>query len=242
MNPTAAIVIIGDEILSGHIPDANAGWLARQLFELGVTIGLIIMIPDEKRAIIKWISELSEKYDYVFSTGGIGPTHDDVTRESIAEAFNLPFELHPEAEQILRDYYGNKITDARLSMAYLPKDVKLIRNPISAAPGFVYKNVYVFPGIPELLKLMFPQVIDDFDFSKFETMVIKTNLPESVYAKELFRATERFPEVLIGSYPKVYDPQCKTEIILKSKDRTILKEAYEYITSFINRLQRELMQ
>jgi molybdenum cofactor synthesis domain-containing protein len=237
MNPKAAIVIIGDEILSGHTLDSNSGWLAGQLFDLGVLVELIITIPDNKETIIKWISKLSEEYDFVFSTGGIGPTHDDVTRKSIAEAFGLPCVCHPEAERILKDFYGSKITESRLSMAYLPEGVTLIRNPISAAPGFILKNVYVFPGIPELLKLMFSQVIEKFDYSRFKTKVVKTKLPESVYAKKLFLATEKFPDVLIGSYPKIYDPECKTEIVLKSKDEAVLQEAFDYISDFVDELQ-----
>jgi len=240
MNPEAAIVVIGDEILSGLVQDANSGWLAGQLFDLGVFVSLIVTIPDDKEIIVKWISELSVQYDFVFSTGGIGPTHDDVTRESIAEAFSLPFVSHPEAEKILKDFYGSRITDSRLSMAFLPKDVTLIRNPISAAPGFIHKNVYVFPGIPELLKLMFPQIIENFDFTKYLTRIIKTKLPESIYAKELFLATEKFPDVMIGSYPKVYNPLYKTEIVLKGNDALLLDDAFNYIKDLIYKLQGKI--
>ncbi|MBU1627163.1 competence/damage-inducible protein A [bacterium] len=239
MDPKAAILIIGDEILSGYTTDANSGWLAKQLFDLGIEVRLIVTIPDEKGAIIKWVQELFKKYDYVFTTGGIGPTHDDITRQSVAESFNLPFVIHPEAEKIMRDFYGSRITESRLSMAYLPENAALIRNPLSAAPGFIIKNVYVFPGIPELLKLMFPQIVDNFNFSRFITKIIKTQLPESVYARDLFQAVDKFPSVLIGSYPKVFDTECKTQIVLKSKSEADLKEAYEYIQSFINELQKE---
>jgi molybdenum cofactor synthesis domain-containing protein len=236
MNAEAAIIIIGDEILSGYTPDSNSGWLAKQLFDLGISTNLIITIPDKKDVIVKWVSSLSKKFDFLFTTGGIGPTHDDVTRESIAQAFNLPFVLHPEAEKILKDYYGEKITESRLSMAYLPKDATLIRNPISLAPGFIVENVFVFPGIPELLKLMFSQIIDKFNYSKFISKIIKTKLPESVYAKELFITAEKFPLVLIGSYPKVYDPIYKTEIVLKSKNEIDLQNAFDHIESFLKKL------
>jgi len=242
MNPKAAIIVIGDEILSGLTPDLNSGWLAKQLFDLGVFANIIITIPDNREVIIDWVVKLSKEYDFVFTTGGIGPTHDDVTRESMAKAFNHRFVLHPEAEKYLRDFYKDRITESRLSMAYLPEGVKLIRNPISAAPGFIIENVFVFPGIPELLKLMFSQIIENFNYSQFHIRLIKTNLPESVYAKELFLTAEKYPSVIIGSYPKIYDTTCKTEIVLKSKRESDLQDAFEHVESLVQKLQTETTQ
>jgi molybdenum cofactor synthesis domain-containing protein len=238
MNTNAAIVVIGDEILSGYTSDINSGWLAKQLFDAGILVQLILTIPDKKDFIIKWVRELSKSHDYVFTTGGIGPTHDDITRETIAEAFNVPLELNLEADKALREYYKDKISESRLSMAYLPRGVELIRNPISAAPGFIIQNVYVFPGIPELLKLMFTQVMERFNYIPYQTIIIKTKLPESIYAKKLFLTAEKFPEVMIGSYPKIFETNYKTEIVIKSKDSIKLKEASDYIQSFVDELHK----
>ncbi len=151
----AAIIVIGNEILSGRTQDINVATISKWLNELGVKLDEVRMIPDIEDSIIKTVNELKAKFNYVFTTGGIGPTHDDITSESISKAFNIKYGYHKEAYSILEKYYGkNKFNEGRKKMAMLPTTATLILNPSSGAPGFIVKNVYCLPGVPSILKSM----------------------------------------------------------------------------------------
>ena len=157
-NPTAAIIVIGDEILSGRTKDKNIGWLAEQLGAMGIMLREARIIPDIKQVIIDTVLELSAQCDLVFTSGGIGPTHDDITTDAIAAAFGKQVIRHPEAETVLQKHYQNtdlEFNDARQKMADIPMDATLIDNPLSAAPGFILENVHVLPGVPSILQAMF---------------------------------------------------------------------------------------
>ena len=158
---TAALVVIGNEILSGRTKDANVSYLARQLTALGIQLAEVRMVRDEERAIIAAVNTLRASHNYVFTTGGIGPTHDDITCEAVARAFNLPYRIHPEAKRILEDFYrdtGRELNEARMRMAYTPEGATLIDNPVSRAPGFRVENVHVLAGIPAVMRAMFESV------------------------------------------------------------------------------------
>ena len=151
----AAIIVIGNEILSGRTQDINVATISKWLNELGVKLDEVRMIPDIEDSIIKTVNELKAKFNYVFTTGGIGPTHDDITSESISKAFNIKYGYHKEAYSILEKYYGkNKFNEGRKKMAMLQTTATLILNPSSGAPGFIVKNVYCLPGVPSILKSM----------------------------------------------------------------------------------------
>lgn len=157
-NPTAAILVIGDEILSGRTKDKNIGWLAEELTTLGISLCEARVIADVRDVIISHVRDLSARYDYVFTSGGIGPTHDDITTESVAAAFDVPVIRHAEAEaRLLRHYEGTDIdfNEARQKMADIPDTATLIDNPVSAAPGYILKNVHVMAGVPSILQAMF---------------------------------------------------------------------------------------
>ena len=159
--PTAAIIVIGDEILSGRTKDKNIGWLADQLSAMGIQLGEARVIADKKNIIINTVQTLSNAYDLVFTSGGIGPTHDDITTDAVAAAFNVPVIRHPEAERRLIAHYKNtdlEFNEARQKMANIPDTATLIDNPLSAAPGFIIGNVYVLPGVPLILQAMFEGV------------------------------------------------------------------------------------
>ena len=200
---TAGILIIGDEILSGRTQDTNANFIAKNLTTSGIKLEEIRVIQDQKTFIIDSIKLFSKKYNYVFTTGGIGPTHDDITSESLAEAFNKKYEINNEAFKILEKYYPEgEFNKSRQRMAKMPNDVQLIYNPITAAPGFILNNVFVLPGVPKIMEVMLINVLKNLKKGKPKKITtINTNLYESKIAPFLKDIQNKFEECSIGSYP-----------------------------------------
>ena len=202
-NPTAGIIIIGDEILSGRTQDSNANFIANELIIAGIQLEQIRIIRDDEKTIVKTVKKFHVSYNYVFTTGGIGPTHDDITSKSIAIAFNKKYCFHPEAFKILKNYYSiGEFNKGRQKMAKMPETAELILNPLTVAPGFIIKNVYVLPGVPEIMKSMFVNLLNNIEKGKPKKIVtINTNLFESTIATELSVIQKNNPECSIGSYP-----------------------------------------
>ena len=200
---TAGILIIGDEILSGRTQDTNANFIAKNLTSSGIKLEEIRVIQDDKKIIVDSAKAFSEKYDYVFTTGGIGPTHDDITSESIAEAFNKNYETNLEAYKILEKYYPEgEFNISRQKMAKMPSDVELIYNPMTAAPGFKINNIFVLPGVPKIMEKMFNDIIKKIKKGKPKLIkTINTNLHESTIALRLSEVQNKFLDSSIGSYP-----------------------------------------
>ncbi len=200
---TAGILIIGDEILSGRTQDTNANFIATNLTSSGIKLEEIRVIQDQKQIIIDSVKLFSEKYNYVFTTGGIGPTHDDITSESLAEAFNKKYEINNEAFNILTKYYADgEFNSSRQRMAKMPSDVELIYNPMTAAPGFKLNNVYVLPGVPKIMEQMLIELLKKIKKGKpKKTTTINTDLYESKIASFLNDIQNQFSECSIGSYP-----------------------------------------
>ena len=200
---TAGIIIIGDEILSGRTKDSNSNFIANKLTVSGIQLNEICVIQDKKEIIINTVLEFHKKYKYVFTTGGIGPTHDDLTSESISIAFNQKYCYHKEAYKILEEYYPKgEFNSGRKKMAKMPKEAKLILNPLSAAPGFIVKNVYVLPGVPEIMQKMFTSLLNDIQKgSPKKIITLTTNLYESTIAEKLEKIQNTYSECSIGSYP-----------------------------------------
>ncbi len=200
---TAGILIIGDEILSGRTQDTNANFIAKKLTSSGIKLEEIRVIQDKKNIIIDAVKMFSKKYKYVFTTGGIGPTHDDITSESIAEAFNKKYEINREAYNILEKYYPyGEFNKSRQRMAKMPNDVNLIYNPLTAAPGFVLNNVYVLPGVPKIMEVMLINVLKNLKKGTPKKIsTINTNLYESKLAPHLKDIQDKYKECSIGSYP-----------------------------------------
>ena len=199
----AAILIIGNEILSGRTQDTNSNFIADKLTKEGIKLEEILVIQDVKEIIKENVINFSSKYSYVFTTGGIGPTHDDITSESISEAFQLNCETNIQAFEILNNYYPEgEFNESRQRMAKMPVGSELILNPMTAAPGFKIKNIFVLPGVPEIMQVMFLELIKTLKKGKAKLITtINTNLYESKIAIELKNIQNNYKDASIGSYP-----------------------------------------
>ena len=232
---TACVILIGNEILSGRTEDENLSWLAISLNELGITLAHARVITDDIDIIVSNIRACSGEYDYVFTTGGIGPTHDDITTESIAKAFNVPVIRHKEAEKrILAHYPPADINEARLKMANTPEGAILIDNPISSAPGYQIENVFVMAGVPSIMRSMFDCVKPLL--SGGEPMLsrsINVYMSEGVLAQGVTEIDQKFPEVEIGSYPMIQNEKLATALVLRSTSVELLGEAFTAMQKFI---------
>ena len=220
---TSALLIIGDEILSGRTEDKNINFLAKNLTEIGISLKEVRVVADIEAEIISAVNSLRNKFDYVFTSGGIGPTHDDITSESISRAFNDTFEKNLIAEQILIKHYGiENVNEARLKMAYMPRSAILLENSISSAPGFRIGNVFVMAGIPKIFQAMFEMAKSQLKVGKkIKAIEIKINLTESAIAKSLTEMQKRYSEVSMGSYPF----EGGTSLVFRSIDYNKLEEA-----------------
>jgi len=205
VNPTAAIVVIGDEILSGRTRDANMHHLAGVLTEAGIDLREARVIADDADKIISVIQTLSQEMDYVFTSGGIGPTHDDITADCIAKAFARPIDIRDDARRILQDYYdrtGVALNEARLRMARIPDGAELIENPVSGAPGFILENVYVMAGVPRIFQAMVASVLPGLTGgTPLVSRAVDIHKGEGDIAPVLTQLAEKFPKLSIGSYP-----------------------------------------
>ena len=229
-NPRASIIIIGNEILSGRTLDVNTQEIAQTLGKKGIIIVETRTIPDIKEMIITHVRELSEKYDYVFTTGGIGPTHDDITAESIAAAFDLPYSRNEEIYQIIRNYYDiieEDLDPAREKMAYIPEGADLIFNKATMIPGFVTRNVYTMAGIPDIMKAMLESTLLKLkNGSVVKSKTIDIMLGESKIANQFSDLQKKYPNINMGSYPFIKDGQHGTSLVLSSSDYLKLGAAY----------------
>lgn len=203
---TAGIVVIGDEILSGRTRDINVQQIAEFLTPLGVAVREVRIVSDETRAIVEAVNALRERYAYVFTTGGIGPTHDDITADAIAEAFGRTIDIREDARRVLEDWYAKaktELTKARLRMARVPEGAKLIENPVTGAPGFQVDNVFVLAGVPKIVRGMLEDVADRIEGGAVtRTVSVRLeNAREGDIAERLNAIQDDYPDISIGSYP-----------------------------------------
>lgn len=237
MTTTAAILIIGNEILSGRTQDVNIQYLAKRMGELGIRLTQARIIPDGKSEIISSVRELAASHTYVFTTGGIGFTHDDITALSLAEAFGVAIEEHPEALQILKTYYGDALNDARRRMALIPVGATLINNPISKAPAFQIQNVFVLAGVPSVMQGMFEGLVGQLVGGKpIQFVSVSCALPEGVLADELALLQDRHPEVEIGSYPYFKSGVLGVSLVMRGVDDESIASATEDVAEMIRSL------
>jgi len=235
---TAALIIIGNEILSGRTQDANLQYLAKTLNEVGVVLREVRVIPDDEAMIVETVNALRAGYDYVFTTGGIGPTHDDITAASIARAFGRKLIRNPEALALLEAHYANTgrtLNEARLRMANTPEGASLVRNPISTAPGFRIENVFVLAGVPSIMRAMLDGLKGDLaGGAPVLSRAVTSAVAEGSMAEGLGAIQDKYPALDIGSYP-FYRPggEFGTTIVLRHTDATLLDSAVADVAQLI---------
>jgi len=240
----AGIIIIGNEVLSGRTQDINTSTIATWLNSLGIEVKEVRVIPDVEEIIIETVNKLRRKFNYVFTTGGIGPTHDDITAESISHAFDLEYGFHKEAFSILENYYKpGEFTEGRQKMAKMPTTAKLIINPSSGAPGFYVENVFCLPGVPSILKSMLGglnNVLVGGDPVISKTLNLRT--VESEIAKSLSDVQNQNKEVEIGSYPFFRAGKLGVSIVLRSIDQKKIDQCNDQIIKFIKEKDIEILR
>jgi molybdenum cofactor synthesis domain-containing protein len=231
----AAVIIIGNEILSGRTKETNLEYISVWLNSLGVKVEESRIILDIENEIINCVNELRKKYNYVFTTGGIGPTHDDITAESVSKAFNLKYEIHKEAFAILEKYYKpGEFNESRQKMAKIPSNARLIFNPSSGAPGFIVENVFCLPGIPSILQSMLGNLKNEIQGGKpLISKTINLRTIESEIAVPLKEIQKKNNKVEIGSYPFIQAGKVGVAIVLRSEDKSKISICNEQILELI---------
>ena len=240
----AGILIIGNEVLSGRTKDINTSTLATWLNSIGIIVKEVRVIPDDEKIIIDTVNEIRKKFTYVFTTGGIGPTHDDITAESISKAFGIEYNFHKEAFKILESYYKpGEFNEGRQKMAKMPVTSSLILNPTSGAPGFYIENVFCLPGVPSILKSMIgglENVLVGGD--PILSLTINLRTVESEIAKSLTEVQNKNKDVDIGSYPFFKAGKLGVSIVLRSTDKTKIDQCNSQILEFIKDKQIEIVE
>jgi FAD synthetase len=217
MAKTAGILIIGSEVLSGKVTDQNSPYLVSELRALGVEVRRILTIPDEMDVIVEEVRSMATGHHLVFTTGGVGPTHDDLTIAAVAQAFGRPLVLHPVLERVLRRHYGMEITAAQLRMAQVPDGSRLVGEGDMGFPVVAYQNVYIFPGIPEAVRRKFERIREEFREAPYVLRRVFLHCDEGEIAADLCKVHERFPALQFGSYPILHNPDHNVVLTLESK-------------------------
>ena len=240
----AAILIIGNEILSGRTQDTNTSTLANWLNSIGVKVIEVRVVPDEEKIIIETLNLLRKTYNYVFTTGGIGPTHDDITAQSVSKAFNRKYQIHKEAFKILEAYYKpGEFNEGRQKMVWMPEDAELILNPTSGAPGFNVDNVFCLPGVPSILKSMLGGIKNKIVGGEpILSHTISLRTVESEIANSLTKVQERNKDVEIGSYPFFQAGKLGVSIVIRSEDQSKIDICNSQILEFVNKKKIEIVE
>ena len=233
--PSASMLVIGDELLSGRTHDANMHYLAKELTEIGINLIEARFIRDDPTTIVSNIIDLSKRFDYLFTSGGIGPTHDDITTDCVAEAFEKKASIRSDALKILQEYYDGKdieLNEARLRMARIPETAELIDNPISAAPGYVIENVYVMAGVPKIFQSMLKTVTPKLEKGlPTLSLSVKIFKGEGDIALDLEEIVKTFNQLNFGSYPFSEKGVYGTNIVIRGKDKKLMEEAEDKVRS-----------
>jgi molybdenum cofactor synthesis domain-containing protein len=231
MAKTAGIIIIGNEVLSGKTQDTNSHYFSKELRALGVELRRVVVIPDEIEIIGREVAAFSRDFDFVFTSGGVGPTHDDVTMAGVARGFGVAVVRHVDLERRLHDRHGQNINEARLRMAEVPDGAELVGDWSLYGPVAKMKNVYIFPGIPKVLQDRFEAIKEEFREAPYYLKIIYSKEGEGVIAAILNDLLVSFPDLLLGSYPVLDNPDYRVKLTLESKDRTYLERAFQKLVS-----------
>jgi molybdenum cofactor synthesis domain-containing protein len=233
MAKTAGIMVIGNEILSGKIVDTNSPYLCQELRTLGVDVRRIIVVPDDIDVIAQDIALLTRAFDYVFTTGGVGPTHDDVTIAAIAQGLQRRLVIHPELDAILQTRWADRSSAAREKMATIPEGAQLLMEPDLPIPVVLVDNVHIFPGIPQLFRRKFDSIKERFRDIPYYGRKVYVRDRESDFAHILDTIVQEFPDLMLGSYPEVQNPAYRVKLTLESKDPAYLTQAYERLLALL---------
>ncbi len=238
-NPTAAMIVIGDELLSGRTRDANMFHLAGELAKTGIYLMEVRVVADDRDAIISSVNALRESYDHVFTSGGIGPTHDDITADSIAAAFGRPINVREDARSILEAHcnrVGIELNSARLRMARIPEGAELIDNPVSSAPGFSLGNVHVMAGVPAIFEVMVASLLPGLGGgTPIISETLRVERPEGEIAGRLKRTADTYTELSFGSYPFVQDGRFGVHLVVRGTDAELLNAAMDELRRTMDR-------
>ena len=239
----AAILIIGNEILSGRTQDTNTSTLAIWLNSIGVKVEEVRVIPDIEQTIIDTLNFFRSTYNYVFTTGGIGPTHDDITAQSVSKTFGIKYEIHKEAFKMLESYYKpGEFNEGRQKMSWMPENANLIYNPTSGAPGFSVENVFCLPGVPSILKSMLGGLTNSIVGGKpIKSHTISLRTVESEIANSLTKVQNDNKDVEIGSYPFFHAGKLGVSIVIRSEDQTKIDVCNSQILNFISAKKIEVV-
>lgn len=240
--PTAAVLLIGDEVLSGRTKDKNLGFIADYLTALGIDLKEARVVADQEDDIVAAVNALRARYTYVFTTGGIGPTHDDITADAMAKAFGVGISHHPEASRTLQEYFaqlGREANEARMRMARIPHGATLIDNPVSKAPGFRFENVFVMAGVPKVMNAMMDVIAPSLERgAPMQSRTVKFLGGEGDIAKSLKEAQEQFQDVVMGSYPFETPEGFATNLVLRSRDTDRLEAALNVVRQAADELTK----
>jgi molybdenum cofactor synthesis domain-containing protein len=242
---TAAVLVIGDEILSGRTKDKNIGYIADYCTAIGIDLKEVRVVSDDEAAIVSALDALRQKWTYVFTTGGIGPTHDDITADCVAKAFGVPLDVHPEAVAILKERLaktGGELNEARMRMARIPRGAALVPNKVSGAPGFWMGNVITMAGIPSVMQAMLDEVAPKLKTgAKLLSETIRADAKEGDVGTELGAVAKAHPDTIIGSYPFMDDKLGpNTNIVVRSRDAAKLAAAKTAVEAMLKRVHAEL--
>jgi molybdenum cofactor synthesis domain-containing protein len=242
---TAAVLVIGDEILSGRTKDKNIGFIADYLTAIGIDLKEVRVISDDERAIVEALNALRARYTYVFTTGGIGPTHDDITAECVAKAFGVPIDYHPQAVAILKERMakiGGELNEARMRMARIPQGAALVANKVSGAPGFWIDNVIVMAGVPSIMQAMVDEVAPKLKTgAKLLSETIRADAKEGDVGTELGAIAKANPDTIIGSYP-FFDETLgpNTNIVVRARDAEKLRHVKSEVEKMLAQVKSQL--
>lgn len=244
-NPTAAVLLIGNEILSGRTQDINLKHIAENLSAVGIRMCECRVIADIEEVIVDALNTLRKNYTYVFTTGGIGPTHDDITAQCVANAFGVPLLQHPQAVDLLTNYFngrGVEPNEARMRMANVPKGGTLVDNPVSVAPGFCIDNVYVMAGVPRIMQAMFANIIPTLKHgSALLSVTVVCNLPEGQISHPLGLLQDDFPDLDLGSYPGKQDSTFRVSLVARGTDREQLGQVTGRLKDLVSALDGQVI-
>lgn len=242
-NPRACIILIGNELLSGQTQDKNLAHLARNLMKIGVKVVECRVIPDVEDVIVETLNTCRHAFDYVFTTGGIGPTHDDITAHSVAKAFGVPLIRHNDVVTTLQERMKAKFNDAALKMTDFPQGARLIENSVTAAPGFSMENVYVMAGVPDIMHVMLDSILPTLTNGKaIHSHSVFCDLPESHIASGLHKIQETYPSLEIGSYPHWPFTDYKLCLVARGTEETLVLQATDDIKALIRSLNGNIAE